>query len=430
MRRRALGTWAEIAAHQLQMYAPQDHSVDGGGRTGVRGNGERRGDSTVTVSASEGPASRNCTVRLKPTMTLGGGLAPRLTLETRGPSLLSFGVENPEWYSNVVIVHDGTRAPLASTDLADVDKFRKSGLAAALTSQSTFFITAKRNGAGGYVSSRYESIDFDVILTKIEAACLFDSESLMTDLRPRLRAERALLIPKSDLTLIRWALLKRYDRKYESLSVEPDALSELSSTERGYLKRYASENGLTQSKYITAEVAALLLAEGRDITAKAVENFFSLETCNRTAQDAWVAISARKTPEGTSLLKGWWPVTVGTCTTLGKFARGKFYVTAVMPPTRIFGLVMGGGDPLGWNGLDMPTQKCAEFPAAFERPDSSLGPGCPSGGKMIPFHELDAGTGNYTWSIGEAPPSSPTVGDPPPPAGYRYGLPERITPPH
>src|SRR5262245_4485272 len=173
-------------------------------------------DSTVTVSISEGPASRNCTVRLKPTMTLGGDLAPRLTLATQGQSLLSFGVENPERYSNVVVVQNSTRVPFASGDITSIDKFRNSSLAAALKSQRTFFITAKRTGAGGYVSSRYERVDFDMILTKIEAACPFDAESLMTDLRPRQRAERALSIPKPDLTLIRWALLKRYDSKYES----------------------------------------------------------------------------------------------------------------------------------------------------------------------------------------------------------------------
>jgi hypothetical protein len=75
-------------------------------------------DSTVTVSISEGPASRNCIVRLKPTRTLGGDLAPRLTLATQGQSLLSFGVENPERYSNVVVVQNGARVPFARTDIS------------------------------------------------------------------------------------------------------------------------------------------------------------------------------------------------------------------------------------------------------------------------------------------------------------------------
>ena len=376
-------------------------------------------DSTVTVSISEGPASPNCTVRLKPTMTLGGDLAPRLILATQGQSQLSFGVENPERYLNVAVVQNSTRVPFASTDIASVDKFRNSRLAAALKSQRTFFITAKRTDGGGYVSSRYERIDFDTILMKIEAACPFDAESLMTDLRPRQRAERALSLTVPDLTLIRWALLERYDSKHSPL-VEPDARSELSSTERGYLKRYAGENGLTQSKYITAEIAARLLAEGNDIAAKAAENFFSFDVCNRTRLDAWVAISARKTPDGDPVLKGWWPVSAGSCNTLGKFARGKFYVTAIVPPSRaLFGLISTGGDLLGWNGSDMLTAKCADLSAAaFERPDE-LGQDCPFGGRMIGFHELDASSANYIWSIDDASPSRPLSDDPPPPAVLR-----------
>jgi hypothetical protein len=95
-------------------------------------------DSTVTISLSEGPGSRNCTVRLKPTMTRGGELAPRLILATQGQSQLSFGVENPERYSNVVVVQNSTRVPFASADTTSVDKFRNSRLAAALKSQRTF----------------------------------------------------------------------------------------------------------------------------------------------------------------------------------------------------------------------------------------------------------------------------------------------------
>jgi hypothetical protein len=251
---------------------------------------------------------------------------------------------------------------------------------------------------------------------KIETACPFDAESLMTDLRPRLRAERALSLPEPDLTLIRWALLKRYDSK-QSLSVEPDARSELSSTERGYLKRYAGENGLTQSKFITAEIAARLLAEGTDIAEKAAENFFSFDVCNRTRLDAWVAISARKTPDGDPLLKGWWPVSAGSCNTLGKFARGKFYVTAIVPPRRVLFWV-AGGDLLGWNGSDMLTAKCADLSAAFERPDK-LGQDCAFGSRLIGFHELDASSANYTWSIDDASPSRSLSDDPPLPAALR-----------
>jgi hypothetical protein len=363
-------------------------------------------DSTVTVSISEGPASRNCTVRLKSTMTLGGDLAPRLALATQGRSLLSFGVENPERYSNVVVVQRSTRVPFATSDVASVDKFRNSSLAAALKSQRTFFITAKRTGAGGYVSSRYERIDFDMILTKIEAACPFDAESLMADLRPRLRAERALSLSQADLTLIRWSLLKRYDSKYDDLSIEPDARSELSSAERGYLKRYTDENGLTRSRYLTEETARRLRAEGLDIAAKVEESFFSLDVCNRTKEDASVAISVRKAPDSDSLLRGWWPVGAGSCKTLGKFAKGKFYVTAIVPPGNgLFGFLKPGR-LLGWNGSDVLIGKCVDLSASFERPDKpSLD--CPSGEKIIGFHEFDASGSNYIWSFDDASPSGP-----------------------
>jgi hypothetical protein len=125
-------------------------------------------------------------------MTFGGELAPQLVLVTKGPSAVSFGVENPERYSNVVIVQHNARKQFVSIENAGVDQFGTSDLAKALKSQSLFFITARQAGTGRYVSSRYERIDLDMILTKIGAACPFDAESLMADLRPRLRAERAL----------------------------------------------------------------------------------------------------------------------------------------------------------------------------------------------------------------------------------------------
>jgi hypothetical protein len=160
-----------------------------------------------------------------------------------------------------------------------------------------------------------------------------------------------------------------------------------------------------------------LLAEGTDIAAKAAENFFSFDVCNRTRLDAWVAISARKTPDGDPLLKGWWPVSAGACNTLGKFARGKFYVTAIVPPRRVLFWV-AGGDLFGWNGSDMLTAKCADLFAAFERPDK-LGQDCPFGGRMIGFHELDASSANYTWSIDDASASRFLSDDPAPPAALR-----------
>lgn len=356
-------------------------------------------DSTVSVVVPEGLGSRNCTVRLKPTITFGGSIAPHLILETKGQSQLSFGIENPEQYSNVVVVHHGMRVPLAKSGAANVDTFQSTSLATALKSETAFFVTATRDGGRGYVSSRYERIDFDKILTKMEAACAFDAESLLADLRPRLSAERSLSLPKSDLTLIRWALLKRYDANYGSRLSGPDIRPELSPVERRYLKQYARENELTQSRYLTAEVAERLLAEGKEIAAKAAELVFSLDVCNTTRTDAWVAVSARKFPDGDGRVQGWWPVRPGSCLTLGKFPKEKFFVTAIVPPTRsLFGAIIPSGGLLGWNGTERLTTKCVNLYMSFEKPDTSER-SCQMGEMMIGFHELHTDGSSYTWSI-------------------------------
>ena len=203
--------------------------------------------------------SRNCTVLLKPTQTLGDNLAPRLTLVTSGASRLSFGVDGPAQYSNLVIVQNNVRRPLVGTDNASIEQFRLSEIGKALKSQRLFFITAQRSDSGKYVSSRYERIDLDAILVKIESVCPFDTESLMTDLSSRERTERALSIPASDLTLIRWVL----NKKYAGSLNRPEPSSSLSQQERTYLKRYAGDNALPLSQYLTAETARKLISEGQ-----------------------------------------------------------------------------------------------------------------------------------------------------------------------
>jgi hypothetical protein len=119
-------------------------------------------------------------------------------------------------------------------------------------------VTALRQDTGKYVSSRYEGVNFAAVLTTIERECPFDVESLMADLSDRERAERSLSISQSDLTLIRWALNKRYGGN----SNEPVLRSTLSQTERTYLKRYAADNGLPLSQYLTPTITRKLVSEG------------------------------------------------------------------------------------------------------------------------------------------------------------------------
>jgi len=215
-------------------------------------------DASVEVSGVGPRPSRNCTVLLRPAQTFGEN-APRLTLVTSGAAQLSFGVEKPGQYSGLVIVQNNTRQPLVGADNASIEQFRVSDLGKAIRSQRLFFVTAQRSDSGKFVSSRYERIGFDAILAKVETACPFDAESLMTDLSARQRAEQALSISASDLVLIRWALTK----KYSGSSTKPEPSASLSPQERAYLKRYAADSGLALSQYLTTDTARKLIAEAQ-----------------------------------------------------------------------------------------------------------------------------------------------------------------------
>jgi hypothetical protein len=215
-------------------------------------------DPSVEISGTGTRVSRNCTVLLKPTQTFGDSAAPRLMLVTTGNAQLSYGLDKPAQYANQVIVQNNVRRPFAMAENASIEQFHSSDIGKAIKSRRLFFVTAQLAG-GKYVSSRYDRVDFDAILAKIETVCPFDAESLMTDKSPREQAERSLRISPSDLTLIRWALGK----KYGGPAFKPDPTPSLLSQERAYLKRYASDNGLMISQFLTADTARRLTADGQ-----------------------------------------------------------------------------------------------------------------------------------------------------------------------
>lgn len=120
------------------------------------------------------------------------------------------------------------------------------------------------------------------------------------------------------------------------------------------------------------------------------EDFFALEICNRSTYDASVAIAGRRVPGSSDwTVEGWWPVSAGACGKLGRFALGKFYVTAKVR-----------NEPKGWFGTD--TRQCVEFPGPFSR-NVSASTSCPSEGRMFGFLSVDVGQNNYTWSITGTP---------------------------
>jgi hypothetical protein len=222
-------------------------------------------DASAEISGSGARNARSCTVLLKPARTLGDDLAPRLVLTTSGLARLSFGLDRAGQFSNPVLVQNNSRRSLTGAENAGIEQFRLSDIGKALRSGRPFFVTAQRSDTGKFVSSRYERIDFDAILARIEAACPFDAESLLSDAAPRQRTEQSLALSPSELTLIRWAL----NRKYAGQPGRPEPAAALSPQERENLKRYAADNGLPISQYLTAETARRLAADGQLVAAAA-----------------------------------------------------------------------------------------------------------------------------------------------------------------
>jgi len=192
---------------------------------------------------------------------LGDTLAPRLRLVTEGLDRLSFGLANESEFGESELVRNNARQPFAGGASVTAPQFRTSDIGKAVASQRVFFVTAKRKDSSKYVSNRYELPDFDAILARVEASCAFDAEALMADVSTRVRAEQSLALSASDLKLIRWALA----RKYAGSFAAPEPRSELGDADRMYLRRYAVENGLPASRYLTAELARKLAADGAAI---------------------------------------------------------------------------------------------------------------------------------------------------------------------
>lgn len=216
-------------------------------------------DSTVELSGNGPRSSRDCQILFTPAMTFGDQ-APRLIVKTTGPSRFSVGVENAERYQAAVIVQDNMRRPFLSIEDAERERFRTAETAKVLKSERLFFVTARHRTTLQFVSSRFDQIKFDAILEKVEQHCRFDAESFMSDTSSRQAAERALIesVPPGDMKFIRWALNKRY----ELSSSEPGRSPFLSAAERGYLKRYAAENGLPITQYLTVDMYRRLKPEG------------------------------------------------------------------------------------------------------------------------------------------------------------------------
>jgi Domain of unknown function (DUF4189) len=215
-------------------------------------------DSQIELSATGPRMSRTCLLTLKPQLTLGETQAPVLTLITSGLNHLTFGVRGADRYEDLILVQNNVRQKLDSASYASLEHFLASSTGKAIASHELFFITGRMADTVEYVSSRYEPVDLNFVLAKIETYCPFDAESLMSDVSARERDERALALSESDLVLIRRALSKRFVAR----AMKPDSRSSLSNEDRENLKRYAVQNDLPVSRFLTAQTAQRLKSEG------------------------------------------------------------------------------------------------------------------------------------------------------------------------
>jgi uncharacterized membrane protein len=331
-------------------------------------NAQVYSDATLELNVTGSAGARSCTAILKPKQTLGD--APRLVLTTGWLAELSFGLVGGEQLQNAVIVQDNLRRPFVAASKTTAENFLSTELGKALRSARLFFITAKRNDK--FVSARYEGVDFDAVLQKIEQHCPFDAESLMRNTSPREQRERSLSLSALDLKRIRWALSK----KYSNSCAEPDTRLILSTTERGYLRRFTAESGLPVSRYLTSDSAQRLSAAGATtereckpaapppsppppsapppMTTFDSRGHFTFRLCNRTNFAISVAMSHHPTPSDTGfVIEGWWTIEAFQCGTR-RYPKGWFYFYAE---------VRGSNGSRYWGTND--TKLCVTYPGPF-----------------------------------------------------------------
>ena len=215
-------------------------------------------EATFEISGSGARNWRRCLVTFFPSMTLGDTAAPRLQMSTSGLDKLSIGVENPVRFQDLEFVHNNVRRSFSYTSDATADQVKASEIWKAMRSQALFHVTGKSSEGGKYVSSRYDGINMEVVLLKLEEHCPFDAEALMADVSRRERAEQALSLSPTDIKFLRWALGKRYG----GLTSDPGYRSALGADDRAFLKRYYAEHNLPVSQYLTGPTYRVLRSEG------------------------------------------------------------------------------------------------------------------------------------------------------------------------
>jgi uncharacterized membrane protein len=190
-------------------------------------------------------------------------------------------------------------------------------------------------------------------------------------------------------------LLRNYVSSCKICANKSQALDEIKQLEQDELagqeaRSYQNARGNVDRlrEYInTCQICAFksnALVEIGNLELKA--QYFSFEVCNSTNYAISVAIVGRKDANVDAWVsKGWWAVPANSCSPIGRFAKGKFYVMAMVH-----------NEVRGWYGHD--TRQCVNFPGPFET-NIGTNSSCGTGGKIVGFQELTVTDDQSTWRV-------------------------------
>jgi uncharacterized membrane protein len=187
--------------------------------------------------------------------------------------------------------------------------------------------------------------------------------------------------------------LQRYLNFCRICAHRADALGEIETLQQQQLatsemNAYQSARGnldglrsyVNSCKVCARKLAALSEIHGLEAQA----SYFSFEACNSTRYLVSVAVMGRRNSTSDQwTVQGWWTVSSGACTAIGKFVKGNIYLSATVY-----------GEQRGWFGTD--TRQCVLF-AAFERiavPDINC-----SGGRTLGFRNYQVTTDQYQFRV-------------------------------
>ncbi len=129
------------------------------------------------------------------------------------------------------------------------------------------------------------------------------------------------------------------------------------------------------------------LVAAQPTPARAEEGLLSLQVCNKSGRAATVAASFMEHGSGDWVIRGWFAVESGACTTIGSTDNANFYMYAE---------TLNSGD-LTWGG---DHDLCVQYPGPFTVHGAGSGRTCTEDEELRGFQPLQAEeSGTYTWTL-------------------------------